>query len=346
MGRSCRACGCFYASVNEDNWKVIKVRQDEGKSSVISANAFAQYCRSIRIDVDEEDLKNGRPLKKRAPEDQLQGLTIQKTREEKREYDRVRELPAIIPPSTEFLISLDFGNRERTYCIVFEAKDEDQENSFCYESEEGREILTAAYRPERKRQGVLKGEIFTVASREVYNKKHTIMPDEIQIGSGGGYKMYIKNPHYEKIVHLLLYSPFSNRYEVIRGTWYAYSNKILIDMGLYRRFCEDHGNPGVWFPLGRKSYSDDWDDLQTESVLKEFGYSVSEINDLGERYRRQLLIDIIDLGIITKRRTLSFLEFFIRTHPKNFNAQQKWISDRNWLMDYRENPERFLIARH
>ena len=321
---------------------MIKVRQDEGKSSIIPVYAFVQYCRDSRIDVDEGELKTAKPVRKTVPE----VAANLKASEEKREPETIWEKPATIPPSTEFFITLDFNDHVKTYCIVFEAKDEDQENSFCYESEEGREILTAAYRGERKRKGILKGEDFTVVHCEVHNKKHTIMPDEIQIGSGGGYKMYIKNPHYEKIVHLLLYSPFSNRYEVIRGTWYAYSNKILIDMGLYRRFCEDHGNPGVWFPLGRKSYSDDWDDLQTESVLKEFGYSVSEINDLGERYRRQLLKDIIDLGIITKRRTLSFLEFFIRTHPQNFNAQQKWISDRNWLMDYQEDPERFLIARH
>ena len=85
--------------------------------------------------------------------------------------------------------------------------------------------------------------------------------------------------------------------------------------------------------------------MNTESILYAYGYNVSSTNGLTEIQRHELLAEIVDLKILNKSQIISFLDFFIDTHntEKYYIARLKWANDRKYVINYRSNPERFLI---
>lgn len=91
----------------------------------------------------------------------------------------------------------------------------------------------------------------------------------------------------------------------------------------------------------------DFDELNSESVLKCYGYSVSKAEGLSTGERQELLAEIVDLEILTVKKVVTLLDFFIQTHaaPKYIEARFKWESDKKYIQGYNVNPQRFLIAR-
>lgn len=75
--------------------------------------------------------------------------------------------------------------------------------------------------------------------------------------------------------------------------------------------------------------------LRSESFLKILGYSVNTAEDLSEEQRHAILERAIDKGVLSKDRVLSYLDFFIKQHPHNFEAVRKWRSDRNYIGSYK-----------
>lgn len=216
-----------------------------------------------------------------------------------------------------------------------------------------REIITSIYRSSRKIQ--LNGKEYEI-SRSYYpsdgrcvmrDLPNEIKPSEIRIKPGGGY-YHVDNSNHDEIVDVLLFSPFTQRYELARATYNSIDGECFMDICIYRSFVKKYGNPGLSFFFNGASYSGlSFDELRTESILHAYGYSVSESDGLTEKERRELLTEIVDLELLTIPYIVNLLDFFSRTHTsdKYYLARGKWRRDMEYIADYKINTERFLIVK-
>lgn len=91
---------------------------------------------------------------------------------------------------------------------------------------------------------------------------------------------------------------------------------------------------------GMSSYSS----LAQESVLKQFGYSVSQVDDLPLKQRRLILAALVDNNVLTKNDVIGYLDYFInsRKNQKNADGSKKysiaisrWEEDRDFIRNYK-----------
>ena len=78
--------------------------------------------------------------------------------------------------------------------------------------------------------------------------------------------------------------------------------------------------------------------LANESILMQFGYTVSQVEGLSSTKRQKILAVIIDNHILTKTEIISYLDFFInqRKYQSRFElAISKWEADREFVQEYR-----------
>lgn len=84
--------------------------------------------------------------------------------------------------------------------------------------------------------------------------------------------------------------------------------------------------------------------LAQESVLKQYGYSVNQIDDISPAQRRLILAALIDNGILTKTDIIGYLDYFINVRKgqkdsdgslKYSMAIGKWKDDRNYIENYK-----------
>ena len=224
-------------------------------------------------------------------------------------------------------------------------------NIFYYKSAEGRELLSAAFADERAKKGILFGNVFQVlsvvfAKNHIRNLPNHILPAQLTIKADGGYASSVRNRNRE-VVDLLIYSPLTQRYELMRGTYDKKQDYCYTDIGIFRRYVREYGNPRASIdfapaiPCRTNNY-----DLRSESVLMGYGYNVSEANQLSDRERHEILAEIVDLEILTVHQIVNLIDFNCRLHcsERYYLARSKWMSDKNFIENYRVNPNRFLIA--
>ena len=77
--------------------------------------------------------------------------------------------------------------------------------------------------------------------------------------------------------------------------------------------------------------------LAKESILMQFGYSVSKAEGLSEARRHKILSVLVDNHILTKSEIISYLDFFInqRKSDKFAMAVAKWTIDRDYIRNYK-----------
>ena len=250
------------------------------------------------------------------------------------------------------MICARFQGRPLEEFIITNRKElHDGKMVFHYTSSEALELLSAAFAKERSRKGILydnnfkvKATVFT--AQKTQKALERLRPMELEIRAGGGYYSLTMSRR-EELVDVLLYSPFSQRYELLRATHNKELDCCYCDVGLYRKFIHEHGNPGVkLFFNGGASYAGDDFNLRPESILKGYGYSVAQADQLSTAERQNILSEIIDLGILEIPVIINYLDFFCRSHStdKDFYARLRWTEDRKFVENYKANPDRFLIA--
>lgn len=80
--------------------------------------------------------------------------------------------------------------------------------------------------------------------------------------------------------------------------------------------------------------------LAKESVLMQYGYTVSRIEGLSDKNRQRLLAVIIDNNILTKSEVIGYLDFFINQRCPIDNMQNaiaKWKKDRQFVENYKND---------
>lgn len=78
--------------------------------------------------------------------------------------------------------------------------------------------------------------------------------------------------------------------------------------------------------------------LAQESMLMQYGYNVSQTEDLSALRRQKILAVIIDNRIMSKSEIISYLDFFISQRSKRSNMEiaiSKWEADREFVENYR-----------
>ncbi len=74
-----------------------------------------------------------------------------------------------------------------------------------------------------------------------------------------------------------------------------------------------------------------------ESILKQYGYSVSATDNLSDTKRQKILAVIIDIEALRKVEIIGYLRYFIRIHqadPRFEKAISKWNSDIDFTEEY------------
>lgn len=78
--------------------------------------------------------------------------------------------------------------------------------------------------------------------------------------------------------------------------------------------------------------------LAQQSILMQYGYNVSQQENLSDARRRKILSLLIDNRILTRNDIMNYLDFFIGQR-KNIKTQQhairKWESDRDFISSYK-----------
>lgn len=283
-------------------------------------------------------------------------LMRERIKKEKRKQKHNERLVKIAKtPSSEVMICIK--NEDDTffdYIIASNKLECDNKEVFHYSTEIGRELISAAFAEQRNKSGTLFEKNYSVI-RCIYpdaNKRslsEKIVLTELKIQPNGGYYTSARGRNNLEVVDTLLYSLCTNRYEIIRATYNKTLSYSFVDIQLFRNYVIDYGRPELSpvFSFKQVKSTESFDNLKTESILRMYGYNVSQDNGLSSGKRQTLLAEIVDLEILPINKIVSFLNFFIKTHTddKYYYARNKWESDMQFIQNYRVNPERFLIGK-
>lgn len=78
--------------------------------------------------------------------------------------------------------------------------------------------------------------------------------------------------------------------------------------------------------------------LAQESILRQYGYNVSQEEGLTEARRRKILALLVDNKVMTRNDIISYLDFFInqRKYQHKFEkAIDKWTRDKEFIANYK-----------
>ena len=339
-GKSCNKCGTLY------------VRKSKNLTRLLLNNPLSKG-----FTLDGRELWNDSIIRKEKEQKELEkAQRLKEVRQEKRaeklKEERRKRLSSI--SDAVVMVIINFNNQEQEYIITNHEALSIARNIFCYKSVKGRELLSAAFEEDRAKNGILFENKFQVVGTVFPDKDsqelpYYILPMQLCIKADGGYLSSVKNRNYE-IVDLLVYSPYTKRYEVMHATYDKENLYCYTDIAIFRNFVNEYGNPRTYleFLPGKNSCSNgkNLKDLRSESVLMGYGYNVSETNHLSDRERRKILEEIVDLEILTVHQVVSLLDFHCRLHSgeKFYFARLKWQSDKKYIENYKVNPNRFLIA--
>ncbi len=234
------------------------------------------------------------------------------------------------------------------YVIVNDEKEIDIDNNILhYSSKKARTLLSMALFPQ-SRAYLDKYEHYRFLSivEKTTGKAITfpVIKKDIIVRTGGGY--HEKNKPLAEVVNALLYSPFTHRLELVRASYDKEYNEYYMDPTIFRRFVDSFGNPGIPIRFSGHSFGSGYENLNEESILKVYGYNVSQTDGLLASERRAILTELVDLNIVTISRIVYLLGFFISTHPGDqyYCARNKWDDDRKFIANYKANPNRFIIG--
>lgn len=235
----------------------------------------------------------------------------------------------------------------RLITIVAVQSDKDYNaDVFYYGDRLAREILCEVYK-EQKTVAVAGEEydLYKVLSLGHKNEDivNRLKVKKIVLRKGGGIYQGIKEDDIE-LVDVLMYSPFTGCLEIAHASYDSEHRLYYMDIKVFRDFVAKYGNPGVTIAAYYKGKTD-FSTMRDESILHAYGYVVGKAG-LSDRERQILLAEVLDLGLMKPYGILSLLNLNISTHPEERypEARADWEMDRQFVMEYRINPERFVVA--
>ena len=124
----------------------------------------------------------------------------------------------------------------------------------------------------------------------------------------------------------------------------------FINLDEYKYYREKYGvllgNISLEKLSGNGGYG--YENLSNESILRMFGYTVNQTDNLSADNRRKILAYMMDRDIVSKYRIIEYLQFFIKNSRYRYNlriANQKWSDDLNWVRTYNiDKQKKYLIT--
>lgn len=161
-------------------------------------------------------------------------------------------------------------------------------------------------------------------------KKHQIIPVTGILSNLRGKPIKINIAYCKQCCRYFISTDEFRHYQDLYGA-------LLGNVRLENYYAENQSNIG---PYGN---------LACESVLKLFGYSVSQSEDLSDYERHLILSNLMNRKIIEKTHILEYLHFFINTSVGRRNmslAREKWEDDMDWVRDYEiDTQKKYLIQK-
>lgn len=173
------------------------------------------------------------------------------------------------------------------------------------------------------------------------NKEHTLQDIQAE------FTIFDRQGNISKLVIPAGYCPNCNTYYVMDSVF-----RQIEDKGI--PICRTSDLKNEVNVLSDDHNSSVYNRIASESILKKFGYSVSQKQDLPEDRRRNILAAIIDFDLLTKSELDSYLSFYINTKKNQRRADgslqygvaiEKWESDRRWLSCYKIGSLKEIQAR-
>ena len=116
--------------------------------------------------------------------------------------------------------------------------------------------------------------------------------------------------------------------------------KYYINRLSYELFAKRYGMPAInkiWYSNSSIETKADFHEWNSESLLHSYGYNVNSIDDIPRFKRQEVLSYVIDHGIMTKDKVVSFLEMLIKRNQYRLNfdaAVNKWRDDLQFVLHY------------
>ena len=206
-----------------------------------------------------------------------------------------------------------------------------------------RDLLATAWK-RREKTVVLNHKTYRIILSKTNNNQifQNFIINELNISAGGGLHSSSNNT---EIVDVLLYSPYTKRYEIIKSSYDKFFDSYYVDMSIFKRFIKQFGNPGIPVKVCGNSKLNGFSNLKEESILHAFGYTVSTNDNLSDLQRQKIIADVLDLGLMSTAEIVNLLEFLISSHNniKYLSAKTKWERDLKFTSNYKINPERFVV---
>ncbi|MDD6489623.1 MAG: hypothetical protein PUG48_07410 [Clostridia bacterium] len=243
-------------------------------------------------------------------------------------------------------------NKDRIVAIVSSISDRNHnQDVFHYTDLFARKIIFAFYRKNKYIHTYIHTETskykiinYTTSLQEEFAPLNFISVNKVFLRKGGGLYHGISEDNIENIA-ILLYSPFTNCFEVANASYNSEYKEYYMDIKVFRNFVYKYGNPGIEL-IPYRSGLRDFSTMQEESLLHAYGYNVSQNKGLSDSKRHALLSEVLDLEIMSASNIIGLLDHNINMHPGNQyqHARMCWQQDKEFVMNYKVNPERFIVA--
>lgn len=260
-----------------------------------------------------------------------------------------------IPSAVILVVAISCQGNTKIFTIVEKTKYVyEKMDRYHYTSEQAREILAAAFIQHKNKTFILDGVTYRILEMVFPEEKQKVLPERLvprkwYIKKDGGFYSSLHGTD-NSIVDMLVYSPFTEKYQIVTATYSVDDDCCYTDIKIYRSFVKELGNPELKLSLIGLIMDGDgmFGGLNETSLLKEYGYDVSKKTNLSEKERQGLLAEIVDLDIMKVHEIVNYIDFFIESHPQKSHeiARSKWRADRKYITSYKANPERFLIAQN
>ena len=170
---------------------------------------------------------------------------------------------------------------------------------------------------------------------------------DIYVYKGKG--AHCKNHHYLEMVTANIISARKMIRQSLNVYYCCFCNEFFVNDQEYFDFCRINGLPPLRLHFGKNyfgnPYGSCYDNRREYSELRLYGYYVS--GDMADKslYRKRLLEDLVDSGLMTKPEILLHLEYLMRDMSHFPDAVARWRSDYDHLSNYRVDRQRIVWGR-
>lgn len=239
--------------------------------------------------------------------------------------------------------------KSKSYAFIFSDHNDIKHNSVIildYKEQNARVLLTDVFK-HKKETFLYNGREYRYNGKTQIAPSLKIQPQEIYLPSA----KFIKTAEYQSqdrmIVDALLYSPITECFEVLRGSYAPESDRLFFSPDNYLSLAAKYCFPNLRIRYCIPDCGDpiSFSDHRAQSVYMLFGYNVSQAEDLSANDRQLILTKIIDAGISTVEMIVRFLEHMLSIHRNSqyLIARSKWKEDLEFIKRYKSQAQGLVI---